>query len=121
MDQPFFTFQSTFKLTYAQFNKAHKDVAVSVGFDPTRFSCKSSRVGGACALAYAGFPDSYIMTAGRWSSSAFLKYMRVAVQQYSNGLDAISDISKFTISDMKRLLPTAFNSNVNVSPANVSC
>ena len=67
-------------------------MAISVGFDPTRFSCKSSRVGGACALAYAGFPDSYIMTAVRWSSSAFLKYMRVAVQQFSNGLDAISDV-----------------------------
>ena len=95
-------------------------MVVSVGFDFTRLACKSSRVGGACALAYAGFPDSYIMTAGRWSSSAFLKYMRVAVQQYSNGLDAISDISKFTISDMKRLLPTTFSSNINVSLENVS-
>ena len=106
LDQPFFTFQSIFKLTYVQFNKAHEDVAISVGFDPARFSCKSSRVGGACALAYAGFPDSYIMLAGRWSSAAFLKYLRVAVQQYSVGLDAISDPSKFTLSDMKRLLPS---------------
>ena len=118
-DQAFFTYQSTFKLTYIQFNKAHKDIAKSVGFDTARFSCKSSRVGGACALAYSGFPDSYIMIAGRWSSSAFLKYLRVAVQQYSVGLDAISDPSKFTLSDMKRLLPSKIISDAVITSLNV--
>ena len=71
----------------------------------SRFSCKSSRIGGACASSLAGFPDSFIMEMGRWKSLAFLHYVRQCITAYSNGINAISDPLVFTLNDVRRLLP----------------
>ena len=45
-----------------------------------RFTNRSCRVGGATALWNAGAPDSYIKSAGRWKSDAFLIYLRASVR-----------------------------------------
>jgi len=82
---PFFSYRQCWKLTYNMFNEAHKTIARSLGIDPTNFSTHSSRIGGACTLAAAGFPDSYILLAGGWSSLSFLVYIRLAMQKYQEG------------------------------------
>jgi len=103
-DDPFFSYRQSWKLTYNNFNTAHKTIAKTMGIDPTNFSTHSSRIGGACTLAAAGFPDSFIMAAGGWSSLAFLYYIRLAIAQYQRGLQALSNPDIFTIRDVRRLL-----------------
>ena len=105
LGDPFYSYRQIWFLSYSQFNSAHKAIAKAMRLPPGRFSCKSSRVGGACALSMAGFPDSFIMQMGRWSSLAFLHYVRQCITAYSNGVDAISDPSVFTLNDVRRLLP----------------
>jgi len=106
--QPFFSCNSEWTLSYKQLNYAHKAIAKYFGFDTKLFSCKSSRIGGACALSLAGFPDSYIMKAGRWASLAFLIYVRQCIKAYSEGLKAISNPMVFTINDVRKLIPSNF-------------
>ena len=53
------------------------------------YSGHSFRIGAATAAAQAGIPDSAIQALGRWSSPAFLRYIRVPwehLAQYSNPL-----------------------------------
>ncbi len=104
---PYFSVNSSWVLSYRQLNDAHKIIAKSCGFDTKLFSCKSSRNGGACALSLAGFPDSFIMKAGRWKSLAFLVYVRLCVKAYSDGLKAISDPKVFTMDDVRKLIPSS--------------
>jgi len=104
-DDPFFSYRQQWKLSYKAFNTAHKIIASSLGLDPTYFSTHSSRVGGACTLAAAGFPDSFIMLAGGWNSLAFLFFIRLAIAQYQRGLQALSNPNIFTVKDVKKLIP----------------
>ena len=64
-DNPFFSYRQKWYLSYSQFNLAHKAIAKAMKLPVSRFSCKSSRIGGACALSLADFPDSFIMQMGR--------------------------------------------------------
>ena len=105
LEDPYFSYRGEWVLTYDQFNKAHKTIAKALGFDQDRFSCKSSRIGGACALMCAGFPDSFIMLAGRWKSLAFLYYVRVSIDAYQAGLSALSNPRMFTMDDLRKLVP----------------
>ncbi len=102
---PFFSYRQCWKLSYNIFNIAHKKIASSLGMDSTNFSTHSSRVGGACTLAAVGFPDSFIMLYGGWSSLAFLYYVRMSASQYADGLNALSNPSVFTMTDVRRLIP----------------
>ncbi len=111
-DDHLFSYRQCWRLTYHIFNEAHKKVARSLGIDPTHFSTHSSRIGGACSLAAAGFPDSFIMLYGGWSSLAFLFYVRLATTQYNSGLKALSDRSIVIMMDVRRLIP-GFTKHVN--------
>ena len=104
-NDPFFSYRGQWVMTYDQFNKAHKKIASVLGFDPDRYSGKSSRIGGACALMCAGFPDSFIMIAGRWKSLAFLYYVRTSINAYQAGLIALSNPNMFTMEDVRKLIP----------------
>ena len=103
---PFFSYRQKWFLSYHQLNSAHKKVGKAFDLPQKRFSCKSSRVGGACALSLSGFPDSYIKIMGRWASLSFLHYVRLCVTAYSKGLAALSNPKLFTVTDVKKLLPT---------------
>jgi hypothetical protein len=63
-------------------------------FDKT-FSGHSLRSGGATALAQSGHTMDYIKSAGRWSSDAFLIYVRghVALRLPENQNHVIGDVS----------------------------
>ena len=57
-----------------------------------RYTIRSCRVGGASALMSAGAPDSYIKTAGRWKSNAFLEYLRVSTRLCHNQTTAMCQL-----------------------------
>jgi predicted dienelactone hydrolase len=63
-------------------------------FDKT-FSGHSLRSGGATALAQAGATMDYVKSAGRWSSDAFLVYVRghVALRLPENQNHVIGHVS----------------------------
>jgi len=103
-DDQFFSYRQCWRLTYSVFNESHKKIARSLGIDPTNFSTHSSRIGGACTLACAGFPDSFIMLYGGWSSLAFLYYIRLSVSQYTQGLNALSNPNIFTMVDVRKMV-----------------
>ena len=44
----------------------------------TNLNTHSFRIGGATALAVAGFSDAHIQTIGRWSSNCFQRYIRLS-------------------------------------------
>ena len=51
---------------------------VHCNLDPSRYKGHSFRIGAASHAAAQGFTDAQIRIMGRWKSSAFLKYIRVA-------------------------------------------
>jgi hypothetical protein len=57
-----------------------------LGFHPNEIGLHSLRSGAAMAMYLAGVPVFSIMLQGRWSSDAFLRYIRKQVQQFSAGI-----------------------------------
>ena len=51
--------------------------------DTRHYSGHSFRIGAATAAAQAGLEDSTIQLLGRWSSGAFLRYIRMPREQLS--------------------------------------
>ena len=88
-------------LSYPSMSKACKLLASHFRLDPKFFRPHSIRYGGASMLAAAGFPDSQVQLMGRWKSSAFLTYIRVAVQSYSRAMHAIASPSGMSVNDLR--------------------
>jgi hypothetical protein len=65
-----------------------------LGFPPEEIGTHSIRSGAAMAMYLAGVPAFTIMLIGRWSSDAFLRYIRRQVQEFSAGVS-----SKMLLSD----------------------
>jgi hypothetical protein len=59
-----------------------------LGFDPNVISAHSIHSGSAMAMYLAGVPAFAIMLIGRWSSDAFLRYIRRQVQEFSAGVSS---------------------------------
>ena len=53
-----------------------KKALIFCGFHPDRYKSHSLRIGGASYLAEQGYTDSQIRLMGRWSSNAFIQYIR---------------------------------------------
>ena len=53
-----------------------KATLLSCGFNTNRYTSHSFRIGAASAMAAKGASDAQIRQAGRWSSNAFLSYIR---------------------------------------------
>ena len=53
-----------------------RSTLTALGRDPTKYSTHSFRVGGATTAAQQGASDAQLRMLGRWSSSAFLSYVR---------------------------------------------
>jgi hypothetical protein len=59
-----------------------------LGFEPHEIGTHSIRSGSAMAMYLAGVPAFTIMLIGRWSSDAFLRYIRRQVQEFSAGVSS---------------------------------
>jgi len=58
----------------------------SLGYTPDQIGLHSARSGAAMAMYLAGVPVFTIMLLGRWSSDAFLRYIRKEVQEFISEL-----------------------------------
>jgi len=74
-----------------------------LGFSPDQVGLHSARSGAAMAMYLAGVPVVKIMLLGRWSSDAFLRYIRRQVKEFSGGVSQkmISNERFFTISSIQ--------------------
>ena len=73
---PFFCGEDGAPLTKPQFVSLVHEVLTDAGLDATLYSGHSFRLGAATSAAQAGMEDSTIKALGRWSSTAFLLYIR---------------------------------------------
>jgi hypothetical protein len=90
--------------TGAELLKKLRLAATSIGPDILGFTAKqiglhSARSGSAMAMYLAGVPVYTIMLLGRWSSDAFLRYIRKQVKEFSKGISSrmIQNENFFTI------------------------
>jgi hypothetical protein len=58
----------------------------TLGFSADQIGLHSARSGAAMAMYLAGVPVFTIMLLGRWSSDAFLRYIRKQVKEFSKGI-----------------------------------
>jgi len=72
-----------------------------LGYTSDQIGLHSARSGTAMAMYLAGVPVFTIMLLGRWSSDAFLRYIRKEVQEFSNSISSkmIQSEKFFTLAD----------------------
>jgi len=99
--------------------------ATAVGPDVLGFTMKeiglhSARSGAAMAMYLAHVPVFTIMLLGRWSSDAFLRYIRKQVKEFSNGISSkmITKESFFTIPSTSTQDPRTANNPLNLASRN---
>lgn len=78
---PFFRLADGTPLTKARFVAKIRGALERAGIPPTRYAGHSFRIRAATAAATAGVQDSTTQALGRWSSSAFLRYIRTPREQ----------------------------------------
>ena len=86
---PFFCLAGGEPLTKARFVALVRTSLAQAGVPIGGYSGHSFRIGAATTAAQAGIPDSVIQALGRWSSPAFLRYIRTPrshLAQYSSSL-----------------------------------
>jgi hypothetical protein len=90
-----------------------KDV---LGFGPKAVGLHSLRSGVAMAMYLQGIPVYVIMLLGRWSSDAFLRYIRRNVQEFSKGVSQkmIANPVYFTVPSADLEDPRAPNHRLNL-------
>lgn len=74
---PFFVDHKGQPVVKAWFVAQFREVLTSAGLPQTSYSGHSFRIGAATSAAQAGIEDSTIQSLGRWSSTAFLQYIRL--------------------------------------------
>jgi hypothetical protein len=86
-----------------------------LGFTSDQLGLHSARSGAAMAMCLAGVPVFTIMLLGRWSSDAFLRYIRKQVQEFSKGISQrmISNDRFFTLSSETGTQPSAGDRSSN--------
>jgi len=73
---PLFIFADGRLLTRDRFVSAVRAALAACNIDPSSYAGHSFRVGAATTAAVRGLQDSLIQTLGRWSSSAYMVYIR---------------------------------------------
>ena len=81
---PFFLNQKGRPLLKPLFITELRRALEASGLDQAAFAGHSFRIGAATAAAQAGVPDSTIQMLGRWSSAAFLTYIRTPRHQLAS-------------------------------------
>ena len=76
---PLFIYQNGTPLSRSQLSSFLQTTLQSAG-TPGKFSGHSFRIGAATTAARKGLPDHLIKTMGRWSSEAYLLYVRTPVE-----------------------------------------
>ena len=76
VEQPLFLFRNGTGLTRSLFVKRTRLCLSLVGINDQAYSSHSYRVGGATTAAAAGLADWEIKLMGRWSSEAYLRYIK---------------------------------------------
>ena len=75
-----FHFKDTTPLVKSKFVSEFRDKLSQAGLNSSLYSGHSFRIGAASTAAANGVEDSLIQTLGRWKSSAYLLYVRIAPQ-----------------------------------------
>ena len=78
---PCFCFKDGQPLTKQRLVREVRGILSEAGFNCSRFSGHSFRIGAATTAAARGLPDSSIQTLGRWSSDSFRRYIRLPAQE----------------------------------------
>ena len=95
MNTPLYTYFDSDKKRYItdkDVRAAIKLAATELDYQNTRgiplshINTHSLRIGGACALALAGYNDTQIMKMGRWRGATFQEYIRENLSNYSEGM-----------------------------------
>ena len=73
---PLFLYCPSVPVTRAKFNEQLRGALQFCHFCPKQFKSHSFRIGAATTAAAQGMSDSQIRSLGRWSSDAFMKYIR---------------------------------------------
>lgn len=88
----FFQFEDHTPLTKPKFVARVRQVLQALGLPYDCFAGHSFRIGAATAAAQAGVEDSVIQLLGRWSSAAFLAYVRTPREQLARYSSLISHV-----------------------------
>ncbi len=93
-----------------------------LGFNYKQIGLHSARSGAAMAMYLAGVPVFTIMLLGRWSSDAFLWYIREQVQGFSLGISSkmIQNEEFFTVPSASFGGPTSSNHSSNKASQNTN-
>lgn len=85
-----------------------------LGFHASDIGLHSARSGAAMAMYLAGVPVYTIMLLGRWSSDAFLRYIRKQVKEFSDGVSSkmLTSEDFFTIPKSSRVDEITQRSNL---------
>ena len=78
---PLFVWVDRSPLTAAHVNCYLREILSRAGVSG-QFSSHSFRIGAATSAAAAGIPDHLIQTLGRWTSQAYLRYIRTAPDMF---------------------------------------
>ena len=73
--------ESNKAVTVTQLRTKIKDLMGSIGLDKTKYGAHSLRIGGATALYALGVDALTIKTLGRWSSEAYMLYVRQCTER----------------------------------------
>ena len=88
-----FHFQDGKLLTKNRFVEAIRSVISKLGLNPRDYAGHSFRIGAATTAGACGLSDSTIQMLGRWSSSAYLLYIRTPREQLAKFSEALSHSS----------------------------
>ena len=80
----FFCSAGGLPLSKSRFVEQVRSALARAGISTERYSGHSFRIGAATAAAEAGVLDSTIQALGRWTSSAFLTYIRTPRERLAN-------------------------------------
>ena len=86
----FFCFSGGAPLSKSRFVAMVRSALARAGVPVSDYSGHSFRIGAATAAAEAGIPDSTIQALGRWTSSAFLRYIRSPREQLARFTNPIA-------------------------------